>query len=102
MSNSLDIILFTANILVLLSMSIAFAQVKNVLRFILCLEIITFCVGVLCAGSTGVFHTTNGVITTCVLLVGAAAETAILLALIVRNYKQTEAINLNDYRELRG
>jgi len=41
-------------------------------------------------------------ITACLLLVCAAAETAILLALVVKHYKKTEVIDLNEYHELRG
>jgi len=99
---NLETIIVTANILILISFGLAMEEIKNVLRFILCLEIITFAVGVICTCITMAFSTSSGIITACILLVCAAAETAVLLALVVRNYRKKEAIELNDYRELRG
>lgn len=95
-------ILLTANILILISFGFAVEEIRNVLRFILCLEIITFAAGVLCTCGTIAFENNLGMITACLLLVCAAAETAILLALVVRHYKKTEFIDLNEYHELRG
>ncbi len=100
--DQIEYIILTSNFLIIISFSFGMSEIKNALRFILCLEIITFAVGILCTCVSLMFGNVFGIITAATLLVCAAAETALLLSIIVRNYNKTESMDLNTYNQLVG
>lgn len=95
-------ILFIANLLIFLAFNFAMNDTPNVFRLLISFELVTFSASVLCTSSTILFQNSWGLIAACLLLVCAAAESAVLLALILRHYKKTDSILLNTYKELRG
>jgi len=100
--DQIEYIILTTNLLSIISFSFGMSKIKNILRLILCLEIITFSMGVLCTCISLTFGNVFGIITAVTFLVCAAAETALLLAFVIKNYNVTESIDLNTYNQLIG
>jgi len=100
--DQIEYIILTSNLLIIISFSFGLSKIKNVLRLILCLEIITFSIGILATSISITSGNVFGLITAAIFLVCAAAETALLLAFVVRNYNITETIKLSTYNQLKG